>query len=252
MFTKARATAPSILLLDELDSIASRRSDASTGSGVEARILATLLNEMDGVGVSANIYASAQKEEAKADSGKKNTTGKESLGHDFEMMISNAGVDSRLEKKKPEMTVGNLEGDETLQKSDVSAISKPNISNKHESEVSFKEQDLSELNSLKEENLLTEQFREQSVRDVLVVAATNRPHSIDGALLRPGRMDRVLYVPPPDVEARLEILKVHTLASPLGEDVDLDDIAVESELYSGADLENLCREVRRFEGAIVY
>ena len=84
------------------------------------------------------------------------------------------------------------------------AISKPNISNKHESEVSFKEQDLSELNSLKEENLLTEQFREQSVRDVLVVAATNRPHSIDGALLRPGRMDRVLYVPPPDAgsEAR--------------------------------------------------
>ena len=82
------------------------------------------------------------------------------------------------------------------------------------------------------------------MKDVLVVAATNRPDAIDEALLRPGRIDRIIYVPPPDVEARLQILRVHTRSSPLAEDVDLEEFALKTELFSGADLENLCREVR--------
>ena len=91
------------------------------------------------------------------------------------------------------------------------------------------------------------QIKEATVKDVLVIAATNRPDLIDVALLRPGRIDHIIYVPPPDLETRLEILKVHTLSSPLGKDVDLDNIAVDTEMYSGADLENLCREVRLFD-----
>jgi len=83
-----------------------------------------------------------------------------------------------------------------------------------------------------------------TVKDVLIVAATNRPDAIDEALLRPGRIDRIIYVPPPDVEARFQILRVHTSASPLAEDVDLEEIPLNKELFSGADLENLCREVR--------
>ena len=82
-----------------------------------------------------------------------------------------------------------------------------------------------------------------TVKDVLIVAATNRPDAIDEALLRPGRIDRIIYVPPPDVEGRLQILRVHTRASPLAEDVDLEEYALNTELFSGADLENLCREV---------
>ena len=81
------------------------------------------------------------------------------------------------------------------------------------------------------------------MKDVLIVAATNRPDAIDEALLRPGRIDRIIYVPPPDVQARLQILRVHTRASPLAEDVDLEEFALNTELFSGADLENLCREV---------
>ncbi len=56
---------------------------------------------------------------------------------------------------------------------------------------------------------------------MLVLAATNRPHVLDAALLRPGRLDVLLYVPPPDVLGRLDILRVHSRGMPLAEDVDL-------------------------------
>ena len=85
----------------------------------------------------------------------------------------------------------------------------------------------------------------QNVKDLILVAATNRPGAIDEALLRPGRIDRIIYVPPPDQDARMEILEVHTRASPVSDDVDLRRIAEKTERFSGADLENLCREVSR-------
>jgi transitional endoplasmic reticulum ATPase len=78
---------------------------------------------------------------------------------------------------------------------------------------------------------------------VVVMAATNRPDMLDDALLRPGRFDKLLYVPPPDAAARLEILRVLTAKIPLGDCVDLQFLAVATDLFSGADLRNLCREV---------
>ncbi|MEM2381703.1 MAG: CDC48 family AAA ATPase [Candidatus Nezhaarchaeales archaeon] len=90
--------------------------------------------------------------------------------------------------------------------------------------------------------LLTEMDGIVALRKVVVMAATNRPDILDTALLRPGRFDRIVYVPPPDVKARLEILKVHTRSMPLAEDVDLQKIAEKTEYYTGADLEALCRE----------
>ncbi len=90
--------------------------------------------------------------------------------------------------------------------------------------------------------ILTEMDGLERLEGVVVIAATNRPDIIDPALLRPGRFDRVIYVPPPDEEARLEILKVHTRRMPLAEDVDLKEIAKKTEGYTGADLAALCRE----------
>ncbi|HIP66590.1 MAG TPA: AAA family ATPase [Candidatus Nanopusillus sp.] len=90
--------------------------------------------------------------------------------------------------------------------------------------------------------LLTELDGITSRGDVVVIAATNRPDILDPALLRPGRFDRVIYVPPPDEKARLEILKIHTRNVPLADDVDLEEIARKTEGYSGADLEALVRE----------
>ena len=90
--------------------------------------------------------------------------------------------------------------------------------------------------------LLTEMDGIEKLEGIVVLAATNRLDIIDPALLRPGRFDRLIYVPPPDLEARYEILKVHTRRMPLAEDVDLKKIAERTELYSGADLAALCRE----------
>ncbi|GMH31192.1 hypothetical protein Nepgr_033035 [Nepenthes gracilis] len=90
--------------------------------------------------------------------------------------------------------------------------------------------------------LLTEMDGLEQAKGILVLAATNRPHAIDPALMRPGRFDLVLYVPPPDLEARYEILCVHTRKMKLGNDVDLRQIAEHTELFTGAELEVLCRE----------
>jgi len=90
--------------------------------------------------------------------------------------------------------------------------------------------------------LLTELDSIEKLRNVAIIAATNRPDLVDPALLRPGRFDRVIYVPPPDRRARLEILKVHTRKVPLASDVDLEKLAELTEGYSGADLEALVRE----------
>jgi len=90
--------------------------------------------------------------------------------------------------------------------------------------------------------LLTEMDGLVALENVVVIGATNRPDIIDPAVLRPGRMDRIIYVPPPDEEARFQILKIHTRNMPLAEDVDLREIAKRTEGYSGADLETVCRE----------
>jgi transitional endoplasmic reticulum ATPase len=90
--------------------------------------------------------------------------------------------------------------------------------------------------------LLTELDGLEELRNVVVLAATNRPDIIDPALLRPGRFDRLIYVPPPDLEARKEILRVHLRGKPLAEDVDVDKLAEQTEHYVGADLEAICKE----------
>ncbi|PYI96331.1 MAG: AAA family ATPase [Verrucomicrobia bacterium] len=83
---------------------------------------------------------------------------------------------------------------------------------------------------------LTEMDGLEELRNVVIIAATNRPDIIDSALLRPGRFDRLLFVPPPDLEARRQIFKIHTRKTPLGEDVNLDELAKRTDGYTGADI----------------
>ncbi|XP_076027356.1 ATPase family gene 2 protein homolog B [Genypterus blacodes] len=163
LFRQARACAPCILFLDEIDSLIGSRSDGRSAHGVHTRLLSVLLNEMDGVGLKT------------------------------------------LERRGAERILQAEGGEE------------------HQAQQ--------ELDS-----------QEVCNQDVMVVAATNRPDSLDSALLRPGRLDHIIYVPPPDQQARLAILKVSTSSMPLGADVCLEDLADQTELYSGADLENLCKE----------
>ena len=90
--------------------------------------------------------------------------------------------------------------------------------------------------------ILTELDGLEELRDVTVIAATNRPDIIDPALLRPGRFDRLIYIPPPDKEARKEIFKIHTKKKPLANDVSLDELAEKTDGYTGADIAALCNE----------
>jgi len=86
---------------------------------------------------------------------------------------------------------------------------------------------------------LTEMDGLEELRNVVIIAATNRPDIIDSALLRPGRFDRLLFVPPPDLEARKQIFKIHTRKTPLAEDVNLDELARKTDGYTGADIASL-------------
>jgi cell division protease FtsH len=90
--------------------------------------------------------------------------------------------------------------------------------------------------------LLVEMDGFESNEGVILIAATNRPDVLDPALLRPGRFDRRIVVPRPDVNGRTGILKVHTRKTPLSPEVDLDAIARGTPGFSGADLENLVNE----------
>ncbi|XP_017296873.1 spermatogenesis-associated protein 5-like protein 1 [Kryptolebias marmoratus] len=163
LFAQARACAPCILFLDEIDSLIGSRSNTQSPNGVQTRLLSVLLNEMDGIGLKTLERRGTEK-------------------------ILQAG------------------GGEELHKQD--------------------ELDLQEVCN----------------KDVMVVAATNRPECLDSALLRPGRVDHIIYVPPPDLQARRSVLQVRTSSMPVDADVCLMELAAQTELYSGADLENLCKE----------
>jgi transitional endoplasmic reticulum ATPase len=90
--------------------------------------------------------------------------------------------------------------------------------------------------------LLTEMDGIISLEDVVIIAATNRPDIVDPAVLRPGRFDRLIYVPEPDDKARLDIFKLYTKSMPLAKDVDLESLTKATKNYSGADIEALSRE----------
>jgi transitional endoplasmic reticulum ATPase len=89
---------------------------------------------------------------------------------------------------------------------------------------------------------LTELDGVEELSDVTVIGATNRPDRIDPALLRPGRLERVIEVPMPDVDARREILRIHAAGKPLADDVDLDALADRLDGYTGSDVEAVVRE----------
>jgi transitional endoplasmic reticulum ATPase len=89
---------------------------------------------------------------------------------------------------------------------------------------------------------LVTEMEEGSSSRVVIVGITNRPDLLDNSLLRTGRLDLILDVQPPDEKGRLEIIKILTIKMPLANDVKLQEIAVATQNYSGADLAALCRE----------
>ncbi|XP_034968808.2 ATPase family gene 2 protein homolog A isoform X1 [Zootoca vivipara] len=90
--------------------------------------------------------------------------------------------------------------------------------------------------------LLTEMDGIEQLKDVTVLAATNRPDMIDKALMRPGRIDRIIYVPLPDAATRKEIFKIQFSAMPVSEEVHMDELVQQTQKYSGAEITAVCRE----------
>jgi transitional endoplasmic reticulum ATPase len=94
--------------------------------------------------------------------------------------------------------------------------------------------------------LLTEMDGMVTLEDIVVIAATNRPDIVDPAVLRPGRFDRLIYVPEPDEKSRTQIFKLYTKDMPLAKDVDTANLATLAKNYSGADISALCREAAMY------
>ncbi|MCC4768627.1 CDC48 family AAA ATPase [Methanosarcina sp. DH1] len=94
--------------------------------------------------------------------------------------------------------------------------------------------------------LLSEMDGLEELKGVVVIGATNRPDIIDPALIRPGRFDELILVPVPDKGARREILKVHTKKMALAEDVDIEELVVRTDNYTGADLAAICKKAGRY------
>ncbi|MBP6021381.1 MAG: CDC48 family AAA ATPase [Candidatus Methanomethylophilaceae archaeon] len=90
--------------------------------------------------------------------------------------------------------------------------------------------------------MLTEMDGLESMNNVVVIAATNRPDIMDPALLRPGRFDKSIYIGPPDEESRKSIFGIHTRGKPLAEDVDIDRLAHDTDGCTGADIAAICNE----------
>merc|ERR1712137_1178698 len=93
--------------------------------------------------------------------------------------------------------------------------------------------------------LLTEMDGMGSKKQVFIIGATNRPDIIDTALMRPGRLDQLIYIPVPDLDSRKSILRAVLRKSPVAPDVDLDYIAEKTDKYSGADLTEICQRAAK-------
>ena len=89
--------------------------------------------------------------------------------------------------------------------------------------------------------LLTEMDGVGAKKNVFIIGATNRPDIIDTALMRPGRLDQLIYIPMPDYESRLGILRATLRKSPVSKDVDLEYLAAQTEKFTGADLTEICQ-----------
>ncbi len=171
LFHRARSVAPAVLFMDEIDSLVGSRE--GRGNGVKDRVLSTLLNEMDGIGVRRD-----------------SSTMKQQLAAEGEGDEEDECVGSVDNQSASSSSVGYLND------------------------------------------------------DVFVVCATNRPDVLDSALCRPGRLDHLIRISPPEgIQAKAQMLRHFTSKMPLALDLDLNMLAgCLPESVSGAEVENLCKE----------
>src|SRR5437867_1067706 len=301
IFQKAQESAPSIIFIDEMDSIAPKREEV-TGE-VERRVVAQLLSLMDGMAARGNIIVIGATNRPNAidpalrrpgrfdreiEIGVPDKTSRHEIlqvhtrampltldvdlhrlsdichgytGADISALCREAAMKAMLARavateseanfisiKGPELFskwVGESEkGIREVFKKGRSAAPSIVFFDELDSVAPRRGSDLGDSGASERviSQLLTEMDGIESLVNVVVIGASNRPDIIDPAILRPGRFDRLIYVPAPDHATRRQILKIHTRNMPLTPDVDLDRITSQTAGYSGADIEAVCRE----------
>src|SRR5918999_814633 len=289
VFQQAEQYAPSIIFIDEIDSIAPKREEVS--GEVERRIVAQLLSLMDGMSARGKVVVIGATNRVNAIDPALRRPGR----FDREIEIGVPDRNGRLEILQIHTRGMPLSKDVNLEKladishgfvgADLQSLSKAAANESEANFISIKGPELlskwvgesekgvrevfrkarqaapciiffdevdaiaprrggsfggdSHVTERLISQLLTELDGLEILTNVVVIAATNRPDIIDPALLRPGRFDRLLYVPPPDRDSRLQIIRIHTKKKPLADDMDIDRLAGSTEGYTGADIASL-------------
>ncbi|XP_077620606.1 ATPase family gene 2 protein homolog B isoform X3 [Crocuta crocuta] len=271
---------PTLLFLDEVDALCPRRGGPHRAP--ESRVVAQVLTLLDGIGGDREVVvvASTNRPDALDPAlrrpgrfDREVVIGTPTLKQRkaiLQVITSKMPISSQVDLSLlAEMTVGYVGADLTAlgREAALHALlhSKKNQDNPTIDEADFLEAfkkiqpssfrsvigltdikpvDWEQIGGLEDAKLKLKQLELQEIfnRNVMIVAATNRPDVLDDALLRPGRLDKIIYIPPPDEKGRLSILKVHTKNMPMGPDVSLENLAAETSFFSGADLGNLCKE----------
>ena len=183
VFRRARQAAPSIIFFDEIDAIASRRvnGDGSTAAG--DRLLTQLLVEMDGVHTSSKQYCSSSSQHSGSSDTRSN-------------LFSIEGLRLRRNQRSEKENIIKGVDEESVKKENKETVMEDRV---------------------RDDIVMEDAVRAMKIhlqQRVIVVAATNRPDLLDDALMRPGRLDRHVLVPPPDLQARVEILRISLRHTP--------------------------------------
>ena len=221
LFEKAKKLAPCIIFIDEIDAIGSRRTSNSGAETENNQTLNQLLVEMDGFNSTETVIVLAA------------TNRPEMLD---KALLRPGRFDRQITVPAPDLvgreSILKLHAQNKKVSDEIDAIGSRRTSNS-----GAETENNQTLNQL-----LVEMDGFGSEETIIVLAATNRPEMLDKALLRPGRFDRRITIPVPDLKGRLEILKIHSKNKKIAEDVNLESIAEDTAGFTGAELENILNE----------
>ncbi|CAI5005323.1 ATV_HP_G0145210.mRNA.1.CDS.1 [Saccharomyces cerevisiae] len=221
-FEEAEKNAPAIIFIDEIDSIAPKRD--KTNGEVERRVVSQLLTLMDGMKARSNVVVIAATNRPNSIDPALRRFGR----FDREVDIGIPDATGRLEVLRIHTKNMKLADDVDLE-----ALAAETHGYTH------RERSLGDAGGASDRvvnQLLTEMDGMNAKKNVFVIGATNRPDQIDPAILRPGRLDQLIYVPLPDENARLSILNAQLRKTPLEPGLELTAIAKATQGFSGADL----------------
>ncbi|KAJ7877816.1 P-loop containing nucleoside triphosphate hydrolase protein [Mycena leptocephala] len=230
-FEEAEKNSPAIIFIDEIDSIAPKRE--KTNSEVERRVVSQLLTLMDGLKARSNVVVMAATNRPNS----------------IDPALRRFGQFDREDPELLTMWFGESEANvrDVFDKVRAAALC---VMFFNELDLIAKARDGGSGDGVGARDrvlnqILTEMDSMNAKKNVFIIGATNKPNQIDSALLRPGRLDKLIYIPLPDEPSRLLILKACLKKSPVSAGVDLNFLAKSTHAFSGADLTEICQRAAK-------